>query len=248
MFMEVMPGRRLSSPVREPEGLSSVVIDLLKILKAKYNYRKIADMTGFPVSTLTRYLTGKTVPKGRKARQLLERLLSNINLQSIINQHIRYMDGYIDLSRLTTNPNIIKVLGAYVINEFAGTKITSILSFDMNVVPLASYISTTTSRSLGMLVPEPISPNGEAAPIVYPDIDGVHAVSRWLLFNPVRKRESILLLSSCTPLPSIFNPLQRILKRKGGEITGVFMIVANEEKLKELNLPSGIKRSYILKD
>ncbi len=245
----VMPGRRSSPSIRDSgEGLSSVVIDLLRIFKSRYNYKKISDMTGFPVSTLTRYLTGKTVPRGKKALQLLERLLANLNLKLVVNQHIRYLNGYVDLSQVMVNPNLIKVLGAYVINEFAGTKITSILSFDMTVLPLASYVSTMTSRPLGILAPEPLSPNGESIPVIYPDMDGVHAVSRWLLLNQSRKRESILIISSRTPPPKLFNSLHKILKRKGVEVSGIFMIIADEEMLKELNLPPGIKRVHIMKD
>ncbi len=247
--MTVMPGRRASSFIGDSgEGVSSVAIDLLRIFKSRYNYRKISDMTGFPVSTLTRYLTGKTVPRGKKALQLLERLLTNLNIENIVNQHVRYLNGYVDLSQVMVNPNLVKVLGAYVINEFAGTKITSILSFDMTVLPLASYISTMTSRPLGILAQEPITPNGESIPIIYPDVDGVHAVSRWLLLGQSRKRESVLILSSKTPPPKLFNSLHRVLRRRSIEIGGVFMIIANEELLKELSLPPGIKRAYIMKD
>ena len=228
------------------EGLSSVAIDLLRILKARYNYRKLSVITGFPVSTLTRYLTGKTVPKGAKTWKLLKNLVANINISALIAQNIRNGDGYLDLTPIMLNSNMIKVLGAHVINEFAGTKVTSVLSLDMLSVPLASYLATTTSRPLHVISPEPLSVNGENIPIVFPELGTPYAKSRWLLMNSPKKRESILAVSSQTPDPSFFNALIKVLKRKNAEIAGLFTVIAKEEILQRLNIPPGVKRSYVL--
>ena len=230
------------------EGLSSVAIDLLRILKSRYNYRKLSAMTGFPVSTLTRYLTGKTVPKGRKTLKLLKNLVANVNLSAIIAQNIRNGDGYFDLTPVMLNSNMVKVIGAHVINEFAGTKITSILSLDVLSIPLATYLATATSRPLHIISPEPLSVDGENIPLVYPELGTTYAKSKWLLTNFRRKKESILAVASQTPDPSFFNMLVKVLKRRGAEIAGIFMIVAKNDILQKLNIPPGAKRSFILSD
>lgn len=230
------------------EGLSSVAIDLLRILKSRYNYRKLSAMTGFPVSTLTRYLTGKTIPKGPKTLKLLENLVANINLSAIIAQNIRNGDEYFDLTPVMLNSNMIKVIGAHIINEFAGTKITSILSLDLLSTPLATYLATATSRPLHIISPEPLSVDGENIPIVYPEPGTTYAKSRWLLTNFHRKRESILAVASQTPDPPFFNMLVKVLRGRGAEITGIFMIVAKNDILQKLNIPPGVKRSFILSD
>lgn len=230
------------------EGLSSVAIDLLRILKARYNYRKLSALTGFPVSTLTRYLTGKTIPKGTKMWKLFKNLIANINVSAIIAQNVKNGDGYFDLTPVMFNSNMVKVLGGHVINEFAGTKITSILSLDILSIPLATYLATATSRPLHVISPEPLSADGENIPIVFPELGTAYARSYWLILNSFKKRESILAISSQTPNPLFFNVLMKILRRRGAEIAGLFMVVANEETLKQLNIPPGVKRSYILTD
>ncbi len=96
-------------------------------MKSKYNYRKLSTITGFPVSSLTRYLTGKTIPKRSRAEKLLKNLLADINISSLIAQNIEGGEDYLDLSRVMLNLNIIKVLGAHVLNEFMGMKVTSFL-------------------------------------------------------------------------------------------------------------------------
>ena len=221
-------------------------MDLLKILKSKYNYRKLSTITGFPVSTLTRYLTGKTIPKRSRTEKLLKNLLANINISSLIAQNIGSSKDYSDLSRVMLDPNIIKILGAHILNEFMGMKVTSFLSLDLLSIPLASYLSTMTSRPLHIIANEPIAFNGEAVPIVYTDHGGMHAKSYWLVLRRNRKRESILAIASHSPTPSFFNSLMDILTRLRHELIGLFMVSAREEYLKKMNIPPTLKRSYIL--
>ncbi|MCD6260718.1 MAG: hypothetical protein J7J28_02875 [Thaumarchaeota archaeon] len=229
------------------EGGRLIAVDLLKILKSKYNYRKLSTITGFPVSTLTRYLTGKTIPKRSRAEKLLKNLLADINISSLIAQNI---DGgeedYPNLSRVMLDPNIIKVLGAHVLNEFMGMKVTSFLSLDLLSIPLASYLSTATSRPLHIIANEPIAFNGESIPIIFTEHGGMHAKSYWLVLRGNRRRESILAIASHSPTPPFFNSLMDTLTRLKHELVGIFMVSAREAHLKKMNLPPTLKRSYIL--
>ncbi|MCD6126204.1 MAG: hypothetical protein J7J19_04275 [Thaumarchaeota archaeon] len=229
----------------EEEG-RLIAVDLLKILKTKYNYRKLSTITGFPVSTLTRYLTGKTIPKRSRTEKLLKNLLANINISSLIAQNIGGGKDYSDLSRVMLDPNIIKVLGAHVLNEFMGMKVTSFLSLDLLSIPLASYLSTMTSRPLHIIANEPIAFNGESIPIIFTDHGGMHAKSYWLVLRRNRRKESILAIASHSPTPQFFNSLMEILTRLRHELVGIFMVSAREDYLKKMNLPPTLKRSYIL--
>ena len=228
------------------EGGRLIAVDLLKILKSKYNYRKLSTITGFPVSTLTRYLTGKTIPKRSRAEKLLKNLLADINISSLIAQNIEGGEDYPDLSRVMLDPNIIKVLGAHVLNEFMGMKVTSFLSLDLLSIPLASYLSTMTSRPLHIIANEPIAFNGESVPIIFTDHGGMHAKSYWLVLRRNRRKESILAVASHSPTPQFFNSLMDILTRLRHELAGIFMVSAREDYLKKMNLPPTLKRSYIL--
>ncbi|MCS7136731.1 MAG: helix-turn-helix domain-containing protein, partial [Nitrososphaerota archaeon] len=47
-------------------GMETVALDLLKLLKQKYDYKTLSKMTGLPVSTLNRYIKNKTIPQTQK--------------------------------------------------------------------------------------------------------------------------------------------------------------------------------------
>ena len=223
-----------------------IAVDLLRILKSKYDYRALSTITGFPISTLTRYITGKTAPKGAKAERLLKNLLSNINLTALIVNEVGDPDGNPNLSELLLNPDIIKVFGAHVINEFMGMKITSILPLDILSIPLATYLSSATSRPMHMISSEPVSANGDSVPIVFTEGDHGSIKARWLLARKNCKSESILAVSSQTPNPHFFNALLDVLKKLEMELGGFFSIIVREAYLKKLRIPPGVKRSYII--
>ncbi len=223
-----------------------VVVDLLRVLKSKYDYKALSRITGFPISTLTRYITGKTAPRGPKAEKLLKNLLSNINLQALITKYAEFNGGRLDLTRIMLNPNLVKIIGAYILEEFAGMKITSILPLDLLSIPLASYLSTTISRPIHLLLCDPISADGRSIPIVYSNGEEGEAKAYWLFLRKNCKSESVLTLSSRTPDPDLFDLLLKTLAEQKMDLGGFFSVSVREDELRELRIPPGVKRSYIL--
>jgi len=227
-------------------GVSYIVVDLLKVLKDKYNYRKLSSLTGIPVSTLTRYLTGKTIPKGNKARRLLKNLVMNLNVSSLISQLIR--DGSsVDISKIMLNPNMIKIIGAHVINEYVGMKITSFMALDLLSIPLTAYLSTITSRHFYLVAREPLPvDNQESFTIILNDSRSIWPTCYWVYFNQVKKKESILMVSAKIPEYDFFNKLIEILEKKNVETAGLFSLLGNEEEFSKLILKPGCKKYSIL--
>lgn len=224
-----------------------IAVDVLRILKSRYDYRALSAMTGIPVSTLTRYITGKTSPKGAKAERLLKNLLSNLNLAALILDGVECNGEGLNLAEALLNPSIVKIIGAHVINEFIGMKITSILSMDLLSMPLAGYLATATSRPMHIISPEPILLNGDSTPILFKEGGGL-ARAYWLISRRRCKRESVLAVSSRTPKPELFNSLMEVLRGLEMELGGFFSVVASEEEMRRLNIPPGVKRSYIILD
>lgn len=223
-----------------------VIVNLLRVLKSRYSYKALSRITGCPVSTLTRYITGKTSPRGVRAERLLRNLLKNINLPALISEDAEFNGGGLDLTKIMLNPNLIKVIGAYVLGEFAGMKITSILPLDFLSVPLASYLATSISRPMHLISSEPISADGHSIPLVFLDNGGGAARAYWLFIRKSYKGESVLTLSSQVPDPHFFDLLLKTLLDHKMELGGFFAVAVKEEELRRLKIPPGVKRSYIL--
>jgi len=223
-----------------------LVVDLLRVLKSRYDYRSLSAITGLPVSTLTRYITGKTAPRASKAERLLRNLLDNLNLTALITENVEYNGDGVDLTGVMLNPNILKIIGAYILEEFAGMKITSLLPLDLLSIPLASYLSTAISRPMHILSREPITVDDHSIPIIFRENENGEVKAYWLLIRRGCKNESVLTISAQTPDPGFFNSLLKILKEHKIELGGFFSVIVEEDKLRRLKIPPGVKRSYIL--
>lgn len=231
---------------RIDNGVSYIAVDLLKVLKDKYNYRKLSNLTGIPISTLTRYLTGKTIPKGSKARRLIKNLILNLNVSSLISQFIKDGD-VIDFSKIMFNPNMIKIIGAHIVNEFSGMKITSFMALDLLSIPLTSYLSTITSRHFYIVTREPIpADNNEFFTIVLNHSGSMWPTCYWIYFNQTKKKESTLMISASIPENEFLGKLIEILEKKNVEIAGLFSLIGSEEEFSRLSLKSGCKKYFLL--
>ncbi|RLG12370.1 MAG: hypothetical protein DRN64_00050 [Thaumarchaeota archaeon] len=224
---------------------SMIAVDLLKVLKSKYDYKALSAITGIPVSTLTRYITGKTAPRSSKAERLLKNLLENINLAALISESAGH-NGDVDLAAVMLNPNMLKIIGAHVLEEFSGMKITAILPLDVLSVPLASYLSTAISRTMYLLSSEPVTADGHSIPVIFREAGRGAAKAYWLLVRRSCKNDSVLAISAQTPDPYLFNALVEVLAENGVALGGFFSVTAEEEKLRKLRIPPGVKRSYIV--
>lgn len=229
-------------------GISAVAVDLLKVLKQRYNYRKLSDLTGIPVSTLTRYITGKTAPKGAKAQRLLKDLIVNLNITSILSE-FREGDGGLIISRVMLNPNMVKILGAHIINEFAGTRITSFMSLDILSIPLTSYLSIVTSRQFYIVSREPLPvKDGEQFTIFLNHSGNAWPTSFWVYFSRPKRREEVLMISSRAPEEEFFNTLVRRMEQENAEIIGLFSVIGSDEKLSKLKLKPGSRKLYLIQE
>ena len=224
---------------------STIAVDLLRVLKSRYDYKALSTITGIPVSTLTRYITGKTAPRASKAERLLKNLLENVNLAALISENAGY-NGGVDLAAVMLNPNILKIIGAHILEEFSGMKITAILPLDILSIPLASYLSTAISRPMYLLSSEPVTTDGHSIPIIFREEGRGSAKAYWLLIRRNCKSDSVLTISTQVPDPCLFNTLIEILAENRIDLGGFFAVIAEEEKLRRLKIPPGVRRSYII--
>ena len=165
---------------------------------------------------------------------------------ALIMNDVGYDGDGLNLAEVLLNPSIVKIIGAHVINEFIGMKITSILSLDLLSMPLATYLASAISRPMHIVSPEPISANGDSTPILFTESEGGFARAYWLIMRKRSKKESVLAISSQTPNPRFFNSLLEVLRSLEIELGGFFSVIAKEDEMKKLRIPPGVKRSYII--
>jgi hypothetical protein len=91
----------MSGRQQKPDVASSLMlVELLKSLKSLMDYRMLSQHTGIPVSTLTRYVTNKTLPRGRKTLELINKLLNMEDIKTLISERVVVNGEDVDISRV----------------------------------------------------------------------------------------------------------------------------------------------------
>lgn len=227
-------------------GLEAVAVDLLKLAKKQYDYKTLSKATGLPTSTLSRYITNKTFPRGEKARKLIERILPLADPPKLIRERVVVDEDVADVSGLVSDPNVLKILNVFVVNEFSGSKITTIMPLDTYSIPLATALGMAADRKIVLLSERPIWDDDEMHALTYRVPGFVGKVKLWLPKKAVTSKDSVLMLVSFLANSSLVDSVVRFLQVIKAMPTGVFAIAAREHAWSKLNLPPGIKKKCLL--
>ncbi|MEM2910443.1 MAG: helix-turn-helix domain-containing protein [Nitrososphaerota archaeon] len=227
-------------------GMETVALDLLKLLKQKYDYNTLSRMTGLPVSTLNRYIKNKTIPQTQKAKKLIERVSPLINMTELIKEKALIGQDDVNIYEIVSNPSLIKIINFFIVSEFSGSKLTAIMPLDVHSIPLSAVLATTIDRRMLLLSERPLWDDDEAITLTYRIPDFVEKFKLWLPKDAVSSKDSVLMISSFLITDSLVSSAVHMLNKKGASVVGLFSIVAREQFWKKVLLPPGSRKKCLL--
>ncbi len=128
--------------------LSYLAVQILKTLKTSMDYKILSKQTGIPVSTLTRYVTNKTIPHGKRAQALIDNLISKLDIQAIINQRVVVTEDEVDVSQIVSESSLVELLVAYMLKEFSGYRVDAVLGVDRAGIVVATGFGLSTLKKV----------------------------------------------------------------------------------------------------
>lgn len=227
-------------------GMETIVVELLKMLKQRYDYKTLSKLTGFPISTLNRYIKNKTIPHNQNLRKLVEKISDTIDPVSLIKEMALKDGGEIDIYNVMLDPNAIKIISFSVVNEFSGSKLTAIMPLDTYCIPLSAAIATPMGRKLLILSERPLWEDDNCITLTYKIPGFVEKFKLWLPKRAISSKDSILLLSSFLMTESLVNSTANTIQKLGASVAGLFCVVADEGCWKRIQLPSGSKKRCLV--
>ena len=215
---------------------SLLLVEVLKLLKNRHDYRELSKITGLPISTLTRYITNKTLPRGRKLNKLISNLLKNVDVNNLIRENIRWDGREIDLSNVVSDITAMKLISLHVINAFSGNRITSILAIDPEGVPLATSIGLFMERRVFFLSDKaPFNSDYNARVTHYVRETGEYKIY-WMPRNLLNRNENILLVAGVLRSGALIKQLSEKLAESDASLGGIFSLVSFNRVLNEINM------------
>jgi len=230
---------------RGDASTSYIVVELLKTLKESYDYKTLSKLTGIPVSTMTRYVNGRTLPRGRKTVELVSKLTSLVDVEKIVRERIK--NGYdgIDITNAISEGHILKLITAHFVKSLMATQVSSILAVDEPGIALATSIGLALDRKIYFISERPLWPEDLAINIKYYIRESGERRGVWLPKEAIKSRKSILLAAGIVSHPSLFKELHKRVSELGGHIAGLCAIVSTKETFQELK-PNQVGDKYVI--
>jgi purine operon repressor len=224
--------------------LRLMTIELLRTAKYKRNitYRELAAKTGLPVTVLSRYAKGHVLPNTSRSKQLWRVLTKIVGLETELRSRIKFDDtGYFDNTEIVGDYNILQQAANYALANFAGKRVTKILTAAVDGVPLATMVAN--ALGVNLILAKRNKEVGVRAFLEETYILGKDSGVTVTLYIPkdaIKKRDSVLVVDDMIKSGETQEALANLVRKARAEISGVFSLIAvGEEWKKRLKFANG---------
>jgi adenine phosphoribosyltransferase len=217
--------------------LRLMTIELLRTAKYKRNitYRELSSKTGLPVTVLSRYAKGHVLPNTARAKELWRILTKIVGLETELRSRIRFDEtGYFDNTDIVGDYNILQQAANFALANFAGKRVTKILTAAVDGIPLATMVANALGVNLILA-----KRNKEVGVKSFLDetyILGKNSGVTVTLFipkNSIKKRDSVLVVDDMIKSGDTQEALVHLVKKARAEISGVFSLIAVGDEWKK---------------
>jgi purine operon repressor len=215
--------------------LRLMTIELLRTAKYKRNitYRELASKTGLPVTVLSRYAKGHVLPNTARARQLWKVLVKLVGLETELRNRIKFdEDGYFDNTDIVGDFNILQQAANHALANFAGKRVTRVLTAAVDGIPLATMVAN--SLGVNLVIAKRGKEVGVKAFLeeTYALKDSGVTMTLYIPKEAIKKRDSVLIVDDMIKTGETQAALVNLVRKVKAEISGFFSLIAVGEEWK----------------
>jgi len=215
--------------------LRLMTIELLRTAKYKRNitYRELASKTGLPVTVLSRYAKGHVLPNTARAKQLWKVLTKLVGLETELRNRIKFdEEGYFDNTDIIGDFNILQQAANHALSNFAGKRVTKVLTAAVDGIPLATMVAN--ALGVNLIIAKRSKEVGVKAFLeeTYVLRDSGVTMTLYIPKDVIKKRDSVLIVDDMIKTGDTQAALVTLVRKAKAEISGVFSIVAVGEEWK----------------
>jgi adenine phosphoribosyltransferase len=212
-----------------------MTIELLRTAKYKRNitYRELASKTGLPVTVLSRYAKGHVLPNTSRARQLWKVLNKLVGLETELRSRIRFdEDGYFDNTDIVGDFNILQQAANHALANFAGKRVTKVLTAAVDGIPLATMVAS--ALGVNLIIAKRSKEVGVKAFLeeTYALRDSGVTMTLYIPKDAIKKRDSVLIVDDMIKTGETQAALVNLVRKAKAEISGFFSLIAVGEEWK----------------
>jgi len=216
--------------------LRLMTIELLRTAKYKRNitYRELSSKTGLPVTVLSRYAKGHVLPNTARAKQLWKVLTKLVGLERELRNRIRFNeDGYFDNTEIIGDFNILQQAANHALANFAGKRVTKVLTAAVDGIPLGTMVAT--ALGVNLVIAKRSKEVGVKAFLEETYVLKGSGVTM-TLYTPkdaVKRRDSVLIVDDMVKTGETQAALVNLVRKAKAEISGIFSLIAVGDEWKK---------------
>lgn len=223
--------------------LRLMTIELLRTAKYKRNitYRELSSKTGLPVTVLSRYAKGHVLPNTARAKQLWKVLTKLVGLERELRHRIKFNEeGYFDNTEIIGDFNILQQAANHALADFAGKRVTKVLTAAVDGIPLASMVGN--ALGVNLVIAKRNKEVGVKAFLeeTYALRDSGVTMTLYIPKDTIKRRDSVLIVDDMIKTGETQAALVNLVRKSKAEISGIFSLIAVGDKWnKKLKLREG---------
>jgi len=223
--------------------LRLMTIELLRTAKYKRNitYRELSSKTGLPVTVLSRYAKGHVLPNTARAKQLWKVLTKLVGLERELRSRIKFNEeGYFDNTEIIGDFNILQQAANHALANFAGKRVTKILTAAVDGIPLGTMVAS--ALGVNLVTAKRNKEVGVKAFLeeTYALRDSGVTMTLYIPKDAVKRRDSVLIVDDMIKTGETQAALVNLVRKAKAEISGIFSLIAVGDKWnKKLKLREG---------
>lgn len=216
--------------------LRLMTIELLRTAKYKRNitYRELSSKTGLPVTVLSRYAKGHVLPNTARAKQLWKVLTKLVGLERELRSRIKFNeDGYFDNTEIIGDFNILQQAANHALANFAGKRVTKVLTAAVDGIPLATMVAN--ALGVNLVIAKRSKEVGVKAFLeeTYALRDSGVTVTLYISKDTIKRRDSVLIVDDMIKTGETQAALVNLVRKAKAEISGIFSLIAVGDKWKK---------------
>lgn len=210
-------------------------VEVLGLLKKKYDYKTLSEMLDLPPSVLSRYVKGRVLPNRSRSERIISLFSEKMLADMIRSKIIKTEEGFYDLYEVVKDIRLQKLIGKVAFNEFSHVPVNKLLTVAADGIPVAVEIANEFNVELiiakqrrDLSVRDCLEEKIIRTP---PIIEYLYIPRR-----AIKRGENVLIVDDLIRSGKTAVTLAKLTERAGGNIVGVFSIAMIEgmaEKLRE---------------
>ncbi|MEM4446728.1 MAG: phosphoribosyltransferase family protein [Candidatus Jordarchaeales archaeon] len=223
-------------------------VELLKLMKERYTYKELCEITGLPATVLNRYVKGHVLPSRSRAEELFSVFSRTINLKEEVMARIKFDEGgYFDNTALISDTLLLRLIAKRVAKVFADREVTAVLTAAVDGIPIAVHVANVLDARVAVAKRErEIGVKKFLEESYTPSFSGI-VMSLYLPQNALSSKDNVLIVDDVVRTGETQKALISLVEKARGKLVGAFFLIAiGNAWIKHVNLPSDCKLEVLV--